>query len=123
MVLHKLKHSLDSLSQITNSDFGLLDEVSSWTDDLTTLREIKSKKYQMLTSVYMEEEIDQVEDWIDLIKDGTRAMMSLYDQIKEVENRARAQILEADKMYSAASMGIFTDNSMEELVSVEIVIQ
>ena len=41
-VLHKLKHNLDSLSQITNLDFELLDEVSSCTNDLTTLREIKS---------------------------------------------------------------------------------
>ena len=77
----------------------------------------------MLTLVYMVEEIDQVEDWIDLIKDETRAMMTLYDQIKEVENRARAQILEADKLYSAASMEIFTNNSMEELVNVETIIQ
>ena len=70
----------------------------------------------------MSEEIDQVEDWIDSIKEGTRAMMTLYDQIKEVENRARAQILEADKLYSAASMETFTDNSMEELVSIETII-
>ena len=93
IVLHKLKHILDNFSQITNSDFGLLDEISSWTDDLTTLREIKSQKYQMLTLIYMAEQIDKVEDQIDLLKDGTRAMMTLYDQITEVESRAKAQIL------------------------------
>ena len=49
--LHKLKYSLDNLFRRTNFDFGLLNEVSLWIDDLTTLREIKSQKYQMLTSV------------------------------------------------------------------------
>ena len=48
--------------------------------------------------------------------------MTLYDQIKEVENRAKVQILEANKLYSVASMKIFIDNSMEELVSIETVI-
>ena len=123
IVLHKLKYNLDNLACITNSNFGLLDEVSSWTEDLQVLRQIKSQKYQMLTSVYMAKEIDKVEDWIDLIKDCTRSMMTLYDQIKEVENRARDQIMEADKLYSAASMDIFTDNSMDELVSIEAVVQ
>ena len=76
----------------------------------------------MLTSVYIVEEIDQVEDWVDSIKEGTKAMMTLYDQIKEVENRARAQILEVDKLYSVASMDIFTDNSMDELESTETIV-
>ena len=49
--------------------------------------------------------------------------MTLYDQIKEAENRARAQIFEADKLYSATSMEIFINNSMEELVSIETIIQ
>ena len=53
------------------------------------------------------EEIDKVEDWIDLIKDSIRVIMTLYDQIKEVERKAKAQILEADKFYSAASMEFF----------------
>ena len=87
-VLHKLKHSLDNLAHITNSDFGLLDEVSSWTEDLQVLRQIKSQKYWMLTRVYIAKEIDQVEDSIDLIKDGTKSMMTLYYQVKEIENRA-----------------------------------
>ena len=96
-VLHKLKHSLDNLAHITNSDFGLLDEVSLWIEDLQALKQIKNQKYQMLTSVYTAKEIDQVEDSMDLIKDGTKSMMTLYDQIKEVENRAKDQIMEADK--------------------------
>ena len=50
-------------------------------------------------------------------------MMTLYDQIKEVENRARDQIIEEDKLYSVASMEIFTDNFMDELVSIEAVVQ
>ena len=48
--------------------------------------------------------------------------MTLYDQINEVENRDKAQILEADKLYSAANMEIFIDNSMDELVSTETII-
>ena len=122
-ILHKLKQSWDNLACITNSNFGLLDEVSSWTEDLQAFRQIKSQKYWMLTSVYTAEEIDQVEDSVDLIKDGTKSMMTLYDQIKEVEKRAKDQIMEADKLYSAASMEIFTDNSMDELVIIEVVVQ
>ena len=106
IALHKLKDNLDSLSWIANLDFGLLEEVSSWAND-QTLREIKSQKYRVLTLVYTAEEIDKVEDWIDSIKDSTRAMMTLYDQIKEVENRAKTQILEADKFYCATSMEFF----------------
>ena len=77
----------------------------------------------MLTSVYTAEEIDQVEDLVDLIKDGTKSMMTLYDQIKEVENRARGQIMEADKLHSVASMDISINNSMDELVSIESLVQ
>ena len=74
----------------------------------------------MLTSVYTVEEINQVEDSVDLIKDGTKSMMTLYDQIREVENRARDQIMEANKLNSAASIEIFIDNSMDELVNIEV---
>ena len=76
----------------------------------------------MLTSVYIAKEINQVEDWVDLIKDRTKSMMTLYDQIKEVENRAKDQIMEADKLYCVAGMDIFTNNSMDELVSIEAVV-
>ena len=95
--------------------------MSSWANDLTTLREIKGQKYRMLTSIYTTKEIYKVEDCIDLIKDSTRAMMTLYDQIKEVENIAKAQILEVDKFYSVASMEIIIDNSMDELASIETI--
>ena len=61
IVFYKLKDNLDSFSWIANSNFVLLEEVSSWANDLTTLREIKSQKYQMLTSIYTVDEIDKVE--------------------------------------------------------------
>ena len=41
-IFHSLKENLDNLSWITNLDFGLLDEVSSWAKDLMVLGEIKS---------------------------------------------------------------------------------
>ena len=49
--------------------------------------------------------------------------MTLYDQIKEVKDRAKAQNLKADKLYSAASMEIFIDNSIHELLSIETIVQ
>ena len=61
-ILHSLKDNLDKLLQIANSDLGLLQEVSAWAEHLTSLREIKSQKYQMLTLVYTVEEIDKLED-------------------------------------------------------------
>ena len=75
----------------------------------------------MLTSVYIEKEIDKVKDWIDSIKESTRVIVALYDKIKEVENRIKAQILEVDKFYSVASMELFTNYSMDELESIETV--
>ena len=47
--------------------------------------------------------------------------MTMYDNIKEVQERAKAQILEADKFYSAASMQIFVDDSKEEVISIEVI--
>ena len=67
--------------------------------------------------------MEKFEDWINSIRDSTRAMMTLYDQIGEVENRAKAQILEVDKFYSATSMEIFKNNSIEELVNIETIVQ
>ena len=49
-------------------------------------------------------------------------MMTLYDQIKEVENRAKAQILEADKFYCVATMEIFKDYSMDEVERIETIV-
>ena len=49
--------------------------------------------------------------------------MTMYDKIKEVQDRAKAQILEEDKFYSAASMEIFADDSREELVSIKAIVQ
>ena len=49
--------------------------------------------------------------------------MSLYDNIQEIQDRAKAQILEANKFYNATSMEIFNDGSREELASAEVVMQ
>ena len=77
----------------------------------------------MLTTVYSREELDKIEDQMDNIKDVYKVMLALYGNIQEIQVRAKAQILEADKQYSAASMEIFTNNFIDELTCVEVVIQ
>ena len=47
----------------------------------------------------------------------------MYDKIKEVQERAKAQILEVDRFYSMASMDIFADYLREELTSIEAIFQ
>ena len=73
--------------------------------------------------MYFVEEIAQVEDWIDSIKDINRVVMTMYDNIKEIQGIAKAQILEEDKFYSATNMEIFIDDSREEPTSIEVVVQ
>ena len=60
---------------------------------------------------------------MDTIEDGNKVMLALYDNTQEIQVRAKAQILEVDKFYSATSMEIFTDNSMDELASIETIVQ
>lgn len=49
-------------------------------------------------------------------------MLSLYDDIHQVQNRDKAQVLEEDKYYNTTSMEIFTNDSREELESIETIV-
>ena len=48
--------------------------------------------------------------------------MTMYYNIKEVQGRAKAQILEVDKFYIASNMEIFIYDSREEILSIEVVV-
>ena len=80
-ILHSLKKSVDSVSEVVNQDFGLVEEVSSWAKDLEALKVIKGQKYRMLMAVYFGDELDKIDDWIDSIEDENKVMLSLYDNI------------------------------------------
>ena len=67
-------------------------------------------------------EIDRIGDWIDSIRDSNRVTMTMYDNIKEVQGRSKAQILEVDKYCSVASMETFIDDSKKELTSIEVMV-
>ena len=60
---------------------------------------------------------------IENIEEGNKVMLSLYDNIQQIQDRAKAQVLEVDKYYSAASMGIFTNDYRDKMESTEVVIQ
>ena len=42
--------------------------------------------------VYSREELDKMEDCMDTIEDGNKVMLSLYNNIQEIQGRAKAQI-------------------------------
>ena len=82
-----------------------------------------SQKYKMMSIVYPRNELDKMEDQIENIEKGNEVMLALYRGIQWIQDRAKAQVLEADKYYNAASMEIFNNDSREELGSLEVVVQ
>lgn len=49
------------MAQVVNQDFGLIEEVSSWTRDLEAPKTIKSQKYMRLIIVYSRDELDKID--------------------------------------------------------------
>ena len=58
-----------------------MDEVQAWSKDLQTLQAIKGQRYHILINVYMGEEIDMINDWIDKIEDNNKIMEALHKEI------------------------------------------
>lgn len=69
-------------------NFGVMDKVATWTNDLEALRTIKGQRYQMLLDIYLVEELDQVDDWIEKIAIGYKVMIGLDEDIQEMKAKA-----------------------------------
>ena len=59
---------------------------------------------------------------MDSVEEGNKVMLTLYDHILEIQDRAKSQIFEIGNYYRKAGMGIFNDDSIEELASATVVI-
>ena len=64
-----------------------------------------------------------MEDWIQNIEEGHKVMLSMYKDIQQIQDRAKAQFLEVNKYYSTTSMEISSNDSRDELESLEVMVQ
>ena len=108
---------------ILNQDFGLMDEVHTWGKDLQELQLIKGQRYQMLMEVYIVEELDEIDDWIEKIVDDNKVIETLHVEIHKLKDQTQKKILEVEKHYSDACLDIFEDDEWEKLMKVEVVVE
>ena len=84
-----------------------MDEVRAWSKDLQNLQAIKVQRYQILIDVYIGEELDIIDDWIEKIVDGNKVMETWHEEIHRLKDQAQEQIFEVEKHYSDACLDIF----------------
>jgi len=82
-----MQDNADRLVAILNQDFSLMDEVHTWGKDLQALQLIKGKRYRMLMEVYIAEELDKIDDWIEKIADGNKVMETLHVEIHKLKDQ------------------------------------
>ena len=73
--------------------------------------------------VYIVEELDLFDDWIDKIVDRNKVMETLHAKIHRLKDQAQVKILEAERHYSDACLEIFEDEEYEKLIRVEVVVE
>ena len=69
---------MNKIIAILKQDFSIMDEVQAWSKDLQTLQAIKGQRYQILIDVYMGEELDMIDDYIEKIVDSNNIMGTLH---------------------------------------------
>ena len=77
----------------------------------------------MLMDVYMGDELDKIDNWIENIIPGNEVMEKFHVDIHKVKDKTQEQILEAKKYYNDACLNIFEDESRDKLLSVQIVVK
>lgn len=122
-ILYSIQNNTNNLGKVVNQDFGLIDEVSSQTNNFKALKTIQGQKYQMLLAIHSREEMDHISYQVESIQFGNKVMLSLYKDIQEMQAKVQDQILEKDNYYNVASGEIFNDESNEKMSVVEVVVQ
>ena len=77
----------------------------------------------MLMDVYIVEELDKIDDWIEKIVDDNKVMGTLHTQIHRLKDQAQEQILEAEKLYSDVCLDIFEDEERVKLFPIEVMVE
>ena len=71
----------------------------------------------MLMDVYIIEELDKIDYWIEKVSSKNKFMIGLYEDIQDMKNEAQKQFLEENKCDSASSLEIFGDKSRTQISS------
>ena len=65
-----------------------MDEVHAQSKDLQNLQAIKGKRYYTLIDVYIGEEPNMIDDWIEKIANGNKVMRALHEEIHRLKGQA-----------------------------------
>ena len=76
-----------------------------------------------MVDVYIVEELDLINDWIEKIVDSNKVMETLHAKIHQLKDQAWDQIFEAENHYSDACLHIFEDDEWEKLLPIEVVVE
>ena len=85
--------STDKLAMIIIQGFGLMDDVSTWTNDLVVLQIINRKWYKMLLDVYKREQLDKINSWIEKIQVSNKVFLDMYKVIQDMGMREQANAM------------------------------
>ena len=64
-LLHAEEENVNKIKLSLKQDFNIMDEVRAQSKDLQTLQAIKWQRYWVLIDVYMGEQLDMIDDWIE----------------------------------------------------------
>ena len=122
-MLHDAQENVNKVVAILRQDFNIIDEVHEWSKDLQTLQAIKGQRYRILIDVYIGEELDLIDDWIEKIAYGNKVIETLHDEIHKLKDQAQERILEAEKLYSDACLDIFEGEERVKLLPIEVMVE
>lgn len=70
----------------------------------------------MIIEVYVMDELDKLDDWIQKILTGNKVMEGLHKEIYWIKDKAQEQLLEVEKYYNSVCLHIFKDESKNNLL-------
>ena len=76
----------------------------------------------MLMDVYMGDELDKIDDWIEKIVDGNKVIETFHAYIHKLKAQAQEKILKARRHYNDACFDIF-EVSRDRLMTVQAVVE
>ena len=73
--------------------------------------------------VYIVEELDKIDNWIEKIAYGNKVMEKLRVKIHKLKDQTQEKNLEVEKHYSDVCLDIFEDDARDKLINVEVVVE
>ena len=66
--------------------------------------------------VYIVQDLDKIDDYIEKIIDGNKVIQILHTYILKLKDQTQQKILELERHYSDVCLDIFDDDSREKLI-------